>query len=153
MGDKDNDLSIKEYIDVIRPYLSDIINNHKSQGKGRFHSGNRITEHKTQEKWKIHLTMAISFISSKSDSHEIRTMHTKSDNIEIMTVSQTDEIIEDLFEYLLQRYNEGLEESMGGSEFIFDHVDALYYNLNKIGLNRGRSYIDSPKWLKIKRQQ
>ena len=27
IGDKDKNLSIKEYIDIIRPYLSDIINN------------------------------------------------------------------------------------------------------------------------------
>ena len=30
IGDKDKNLSIKEYIDIIRPYLSDIINNHKT---------------------------------------------------------------------------------------------------------------------------
>ena len=50
MGDKDKNLSAKEYIDVIRSYLSDIINNHKAQGKWRIHSGNAITEHKTQGK-------------------------------------------------------------------------------------------------------
>ena len=64
-------------------------------------------------------------------------MHTKSGNIEIMMGSETDEIIEDLFKSLLQKYQEGLEESMKGSEFIFDSVDALYYNLNKISLSRG----------------
>ena len=37
---------------------------------------------------------------------------------------------------------------MRGSEFIFDSVDALYYNLNKISLSIGGSYIDSTKWLK-----
>ena len=42
---------------------------------------------------------------------------------------------------------------MNGSESIFDSVDVLYYRLNKISLNCGGSYIDSPKWLKIKRQQ
>ena len=68
---------------MIRPYLSDIINDHKTQGKGRIHSGNKITEHKTQSEWKIKLTMAINFISSK-DSDEIRTVHTKSNNVEIM---------------------------------------------------------------------
>ena len=31
IGDKDKNLSIKEYIDIMRPYLSDIINNHKTQ--------------------------------------------------------------------------------------------------------------------------
>ena len=37
---------------------------------------------------------------------------------------------------------------MRGSEFACDSVDALYYNLNKVSLSRGGSYIDSPKWLK-----
>ena len=52
-------------------------------------------------------------------------MHTKSDNIEIMTGCQMDEIIKELFELLLPRYQEGLEESMKGTEFIFDSVDVL----------------------------
>ena len=154
MGDKDKNLSVKEYLDVIRPYLSDKINNqknHKSQGKWRIHSGNTIIEHETQGEWKTHLTIAINFISSKENSDEIRTMHTPSDNMEIMIGSETDEIVEELFESLLQRYQEGLEESMRGSEFIFDSVDALHYNLNEIRLSIGGSYIDSPKWLKNKK--
>ena len=65
--------------------------------------------------------------------------------------SETDEIIEELFEPLLERCQEGLQESMRGSEFIFDSVDALYYDLNKVSLSRGRSYIDSPEWLKNKK--
>ena len=36
---------------------------------------------------------------------------------------------------------------MKGSEFVFDGADLLAYKLNKIGLIRGGSYIDSPKWL------
>ena len=68
--------------------------------------------------------MAVNFISSK-DSDETRTMHTKSNNVEIMMGSDTDEIIEELFEYFLQKYQEGLEESMSVSEFVYDSVDAL----------------------------
>ena len=94
--------------------------------------------------------MAINFISSK-DSDDTRTMHTKSNNVEIMIGSERDEIIEDLFESFLQKYQEGLEESMRGSEFVYDSVDVLYYNLNKVSLSRGGSYIDSPKWLKNKK--
>ena len=41
--------------------------------------------------------MEINFISSKPDSDETRTMRPKSDNIEIMIGSETDEIIEELF--------------------------------------------------------
>ena len=40
--------------------------------------------------------MAINFISSK-DLEETCTMHSRSDNKEIMQVSETDEIIEELF--------------------------------------------------------
>ena len=47
IGDKDKNLSVKEYIDIIRPYLSDIINNHKTQVECKIHSGNIIADHKT----------------------------------------------------------------------------------------------------------
>ena len=52
-GYKDKILSIKEYLNIIRPYLSDMINDHKTQGE-----------------WKIQLSMTINFISSR-DSDEI----------------------------------------------------------------------------------
>ena len=79
--------------------------------------------------------MQISLISSK-DSRETRTVHTKSDNIEIMMSSETDEIVKELFKYLLQRYQEGLEEWMRGSEFDGDSVDLLYYHLQIISLKK-----------------
>ena len=62
--------------------------------------------------------MAINFISCK-DSDETQIMDSKSDNIEIVMGIETDEVIEELFESPLQRYQNGLEESMRGSEFIF----------------------------------
>ena len=37
---------------------------------------------------------------------------------------------------------------MRGSEFVFDSIDLLHYNLHIMSLNRGRSCIDYPKWLK-----
>ena len=96
--------------------------------------------------------MSINFISSKDDFDETRNMRTKSDNIEIMTGNEMDEIIEELLKSLLQKYQEGLEESMKESEFIFDSVDLLYYHLQKTRIKRIRSsYIDSPKWLKNKK--
>ena len=51
-----------------------------------------INDHKTQGEWKIQLTMSIHFMSSKG-SEETRTMHTKSNNVEIMMGSETDEIM------------------------------------------------------------
>ena len=45
-------------------------------------------------------------------------MYSKSDNLEIKIGSETDKIIEDLFESLLQRYQKCLEQSMKGSELL-----------------------------------
>ena len=68
-----------------------------------------------------------------------------------MIDNETNGIIEELCDSLLQNYQEGLEESMRGSEFVRDSIDLLYYHLQKIGLTRGRSYTDSPEWIKNKK--
>ena len=54
------------------------------------------------------------------------------------------------FLILLQKHKKCPEQSTRGSEFIFDSVDFLHYKFHKISLNRGRSCIDSSKWLKNK---
>ena len=57
-------------------------------------------------------------------------MHTKSNNIEIMMGNETDEIIEELFKSLLQKYQEELQVKMRGKEFVF-HINLLHYNFHK----------------------
>ena len=74
--------------------------------------------------------MSINFISSKH-SDEIRSMHTKSSNIEVMMGNETDENIKELFKSLLQKYQEGLEKSMKGSNSAFDSVDLSFINFIK----------------------
>ena len=131
---KETILTVKEYLGLIEPYLADMINDYKNKGE-----------------WKIQLTAEINFTSLKPDSDETRIMHTKSYNTEFMTGSDTNEVIEEHFKSFLQRYQEGLQEKMRGSEFEFDGVNLLYYDFNKISLNRGGSYIDSPEWIKNKK--
>ena len=87
-GDADKILSVKEYLNMIKAHLSDMINDYKTQGKWEVHLGNVIIDYKTKGEWKIQLSMTINFISSK-DSDEIRIMHTKSDNIETLMGSET----------------------------------------------------------------
>ena len=132
-GDRDAKLSPVEYLNIIRPYLRDMVDNHKAHSE-----------------WKMQIIMRIIFASSLS-VNEIHKMHTKSDNIEIMSGTETNDIINELFKSFLRRYQEGLETKMKGSSFIFERVDLLDYYLHKISLNRGGSYIDSPKWLKTKK--
>ena len=88
-GHKNKKLSDKKYLYMIRPYLSNLINDHKTQGVWKVHLGNKVIDYKTQEEWKMHLTMSIKFMSSK-DSEETRTMHTKSHNVEIAMCNKTD---------------------------------------------------------------
>ena len=78
-------------------------------------------------------------------------MHTRSVNEEFMDGSNIDEVIKVLFKSLLQKYQENLLEKMKGLDFIFDGIKYLYYDLNKVSISKGGSYIDSPKWLKNKK--
>ena len=72
-------------------------------------------------------------------------MYTRSDNVEIMFGDDNDDIIEQLFESLLQKYEENLQNKMKGSDFEFDGVNFLYYDFNKTSINRGGSYIKDKK--------
>ena len=40
---------------------------------------------------------------------------------------------------------------MKGSDFTFNGINYLYYDLNRITISKGGSYIESPKWLKDKK--
>ena len=74
-GDRNKIVSINEFLDVTKSYLKDIINNLKKS-----------------DTWKIYLTIAINFIFPK-DIDEKSVMHSKIDNIEIMTYDKADEFI------------------------------------------------------------
>ena len=110
-----------------------------------------LIEYKLKGEWKVQLTIEVNFISLKPGSDETCIMYTRSNNIEIMFGDDNDDIIEQLFESLLKKYEENLQNKMRGSEFEFDGVSFLYYDFNKTSINRGGSYIDSPKWLKDKK--
>ena len=83
-GDRNKNLSIREYLDQIKPYLRDIIINLQKS-----------------DTWKIQLTIAINFISSK-DVDEERVMHAKSDNIEFMPYDDTHEVLMNFSSHFFQ---------------------------------------------------
>ena len=87
--------------------LRDMINDHKASKKLKVYLSNKVFDYETQYgEWKTQLTMSIIFISS-NDSDEDCKMHSKSDNIEIIMGSETNYIIQELCESLLQKYQEG----------------------------------------------
>ena len=105
-------MSLEKYLNIIRPYLRDMINNHKTLGE-----------------WKIQLIMRINFVSSL-DSNELRILHTKSDNIEIMSGIETNDIINELFKSFFKRYQEGLETKI--KEVILYLKALIYYIIDFI---------------------
>ena len=72
-------------------------------------------------------------------------MHSKSKAVEVYLGSDTENVIDTLFNTLLQNFQIAQETSIEmGSEFIPDSVDLLYYDFQKIGIIRAESYIISP---------
>ena len=91
--------SVEEYLSEISPYLKGIVNNLK-----------------ISDTWKTQLIIANNFMSS-IDNDEGNVIYSKSDSIEIMANHISDEIIEELFDSVKNRYQKNLE-SMKGSEFV-----------------------------------
>ena len=62
-------------------------------------------------------------------------MHSNSGNIIFTPYNDANDVIEKLFQSLRSRYQENLETSMKGSDFIFDLVQLVYYKCHKVNLN------------------
>ena len=75
MSNGNNSLSFNEYLELIKPYLYDLINVYKAKGE-----------------WKLQLSAEISFVSQKPDSNETRVMYTRSTPEEIIIGSETEEV-------------------------------------------------------------
>ena len=95
----------------------------------------------------IEYTIKEDCISTKS-FEETRTIYTKSEPLEIFMGSNTEDVIDKLFNTLLQRFQRAQETSNErGSEFIPDSVELLYYHFQRIDIRRAESYIMSPDWI------
>ena len=132
-GDIEKTLLVNQYLDKIRPYLYDLINDHRI----------------ARRVWKIQINMHVNFISSR-DTGETRIYYVWSDNVSIMQGSDTNDIIREIFRSFLHNYQEELK-MIKGSDFVFESVDLLDYKLHRVRLKRGGSYIKSPKWLENKK--
>ena len=88
-GNKNRNLSLKVYLKKVESYLKNIIINIRNS-----------------DTWKIYLTIATNFISSK-DTKEEGVMHSSSDNIKFTTNSDENDVIENLFNSLRSKYQDG----------------------------------------------
>ena len=85
MNNDNNSLSFNKYLELIKPYLYDLINVYKAKGE-----------------WKLQLSVEISFVSQKPESDENRVMYTRSTTEEFMIGSETEEVAEKLFMSICQ---------------------------------------------------
>ena len=84
-GASDGRLSIDEYFNIIRPYLKDLIDDHKSK-----------------DEWKIQLSMRVIF-ASFTDVNKTHEIYSKSDNITIMRGAEIADITNGLFDTFCKR--------------------------------------------------
>ena len=132
-SDENKNLSLDEYLNKTEPYLRNI----------------RINLQKS-DTWKIQLTVAINFISSK-DAEEERIIHSKSNNVKLKSYNDANVVFDKPFKSLHSKCQGKLETSMRRSDLVFDSVQLMYYKCHKINFKCGGSYIDCPYWIKKKK--
>ena len=132
-GDKDEKLSPEEYLNMIRLNLRDLINRHKplqelnnnntdnntdnnnTNNNNNDNNDNNITDH---GEWKIQLSLIISCISTKS-FNEKGTMHSKSKAVEVYMGGNTEDVIDTLFNTLLQIFRVHKKHQMKEEVILF----------------------------------
>ena len=107
-GDRYKNLSPEEYLDMIRPYLRDLMNNHKPTEKINNNANNSDTE---RGEWKIQIIMQNNCISTRN-FEDTRTIYSASKPVETFMGSDTNEAIGKLFNTLLQRFQQAIKTSI-----------------------------------------
>ena len=118
---------------MIRPYLRDLINNHKPTIELTNRANNSDSE---RGEWKIQLVMQNNCFSSKK-CEDTRTIYSASKPVDVFMGIGTNSIIDRLFDTTFQRFQQAIETSIkGGSKFTHESVVLLYYYFQKIAIRR-----------------
>ena len=105
MCDRTKELSLKQYIDKVIPYLSELIE-------------------KKNTNQKIQLDVGINF--KHTVDREIKyTFHIKSKNMEILPGDNVNDIIKELTASLFENYEEEILILRNGSGYVYDNVEVL----------------------------
>ena len=146
---------------MIRPDLRNLTNRHKpieglntTTTNNDNNTNNNDTDNNNntdRREWKIMLRMYIKCIFTKFFD-ETCTIHPKSKQVEFYMGSNTENVINTLFNTLLQSFQRIQETSYErGSKFILKNAKLLEYELHKIGIIRAELYIVSPDWIANKK--
>ena len=104
-GDRYKTLSLEKYLNMIRPYLRDLINDHKTSTKLNNEANDSDTE---RGEWKIQLVMQNNFISLKMLTILAPYIQQISQHKFLWAVTQMI-AIDELFDTILQRFQQAIE--------------------------------------------
>ena len=115
-GDRYENLSPKEYLEIIGPYLKDLINDHKPIDESNDESNDDDDDDDDDDntdhaEGKVQLSMQNSCISTRN-FEETCTIYSKSEPLEILMCSDTEDVIDTLFNTLLQKFQHAQETSI-----------------------------------------
>ena len=123
---------------MIKPYLRNLINNHKSITELNNNNNNINTNNTNtntnidRAEWKIQLKMQNNLISVK-DFEDTSTIYSPSKPVEIFMGSDTENIIDTLFNTNLNRIQKAMKTSNERrSGFTHENAGLLYYQFEKI---------------------
>ena len=130
-GNRNKELSLIDYLNVVRPNDNELITKKK------------VNEGKAQ--------LDVSIIFSNYITNETAEKHVFSDNVIIRPTDNTNEITTELYNSLMNRYQETLENKLEGSSFVYDYVNFLDIKFNQVDLIRGGTQIKEDKWITNKK--
>ena len=130
-GDRDKELSLNEYLNTVRTNVNDL-----------------ITKKKMDER-KVQLAISIIFLNYiTSDTAE---KYVPSDNVIMRPIDDVNEITTELYNSLLHRCQQTLENKVEVSSFVYDYINFLDIKFNNTDLARGGTYIKEDKWISNKK--
>ena len=98
---------------------------------------------------KVQLAISIIFLNYiTSDTAE---KYVPSDNVIIRPIDDVNEITTELYNSLLHRCQQTLENKVEVSSFVYDYINFLDIKFNNTDLVRGGTYIKEDKWISNKK--
>ena len=116
------------------------------------HLSKLINNKNNSSEYKIQLIIGLNFININA-KEKIRTFYVRSNNEEIRSGNDTNDIFTKICESTLNNYENEEQILRNGSNYIFESVDILNIHFHKIDLSRDSSYIESPQRISSKKQQ
>ena len=130
-GNRERTMYTADYLEKVKPYLIALIDEKKTPSH------------------KIQIVIAINLIHLTKSDRII--FYVKSKNIECHLSDNSEDILNQLTDSLLEYFHDKLMICRTDSSYAFESVEGLSIRFHKIDLRRGSSYVPIPDWLEAKK--